>query len=208
MEYPKIKNLLSNIRDRISRFISKKWIEVHYQFSTAKDRYKPSKQIGFKKSMLRSDPYDIVGKGKIIVTNPDNNVYDPKLSFKNNAPFNSCVSNVKNTVIDSAEDLDIVMFMYNLIEYTKNYRKTAVSLWNYYRDEPNSGTEGNKNYSIQSFYYKTSIAWKLENNDVEKEELSIFFRSLNIPLINCEVPFNLMWSENCVLTRKATRSWS
>ena len=208
MEYQKIKNPLSNIRDRISRFISKKWIEVNYQFSTTKDRYKPSKQIGFKNSMLRSDPYAFVAKGKIIVTNPDNNVYDPKLAFKNNAPFNSCVSKVKNTVIDSAEDLDIVMFMYNLIEYTKNYRKTAVSLWNYYRDEPNSCTEGNKNYSIKSFYYKTSIAWKLENNDVEKEELSNFFRSLNIPLINCEVPFSSMWSENCVLTRKATRSWS
>ena len=133
MEYQKIKNLLSNIPDRVSRFITKKWIEVHDQSSTAEDRYKPSKQIRFKKSMLRSDLCDfsdayIVVKGKVIVTNPDNNVYDKKLAFKNNAPFTSCVSKVNNTLIDNAEDLDIVMFMYNLIEYSKNYRKTAGSL--------------------------------------------------------------------------------
>ena len=83
--------------------------------------------------MLRSDLCDfsdayIVVKGNIIVTNPDNNVYDKKLAFKNNAPFTSCVSKVNNTLIDNAEDLDIVMFMYNLIEYSKNYRKTAGSL--------------------------------------------------------------------------------
>ena len=129
MEYQKIKNLLSNI----SRFITKKWIEVHDQSSTAEDRYKPSKQIRFKKSMLRSDLCDfsdayIVVKGKIIVTNPDNNVYDKKLAFKNNEPFTSCVSKVNNTLTDNEEDLDIVMFMYNLIEYSKNYRKTAGSL--------------------------------------------------------------------------------
>ena len=133
MEYQKIKNLLSNIPDRVSRFITKKWIEVHDQSSTAEDRYKPSKQIRFKKSMLRSDLCDfsdayIVVKGKIIVTNPDNNVYDKKLAFKNNEPFTSCVSKVNNTLIDNEEDLDIVMFMYNLIEYSKNYRKTAGSL--------------------------------------------------------------------------------
>ena len=57
-----------------------------------------------------------------------NNAYDKKIAFKNNAPFISCIS--KN---DNAEDLDIVMPMYNLIEYRKNYSKTII-LWNYYRD--------------------------------------------------------------------------
>ena len=57
------------------------------------------------------------------------------LAFRNNAPFISCVSKIKNTLIDNAEDLDVAMPMYNLIEYSKNYRKTTGSLWNYYRDE-------------------------------------------------------------------------
>ena len=83
--------------------------------------------------MLRSDLCDfndayIVFKGKIIVTNPDNDAYDKKLAFKNNAPFTSCVLKINNTLIDNAEDLDIVMPMYNLSEYSKNYRKTTRSL--------------------------------------------------------------------------------
>ena len=69
-----------------------------------------------------------------------------KLALKNNAPSSSCISKIINTLTVNAEDLDIVMPMYNLLEYSKNYRKTTGSLFNYYRDEPNSGTEGNINY--------------------------------------------------------------
>ena len=86
-----------------------------------------------------SDAY-IVIKGTITATDPNNDVYDKILTFKNNAPFISCVSKINNTLIDNAEDL--VMPMYNLIEYCKNSSKTTGSLWNYYRDEPNSVTEG------------------------------------------------------------------
>ena len=123
----------------------------------------------FRTSMLGSDLCDysdiyIVVKGKIIVTNPDNDAYDKKLAFKNNAPFVSCISKINNTVIDNVEDLDIVMPMYNLSEYSKNYRKITGSFWNYYRDEPNSGADGNMNYSIKdskSFNHETSITGKL-----------------------------------------------
>ena len=111
------------------------------------------------------------------------------------------------------------MPMYNLLEYSKNYSKTTGSFWNYYRDEPNSGVGGadnNINYSIKdskSFDYKTSITGKLEGNNTEKEVeivvplkyLSNFWRTLNMPLINCEINLILTWSENCVLTSKATR---
>ena len=57
------------------------------------------------------------------------------LVFKNNAPFISCITKIKNTLIDNAEDLDVAMPTYNLIEYSKHYRKITGSLWNYYRDE-------------------------------------------------------------------------
>ena len=57
-----------------------------------------------------------------------------KLVFKNNAPFINCISKINGTKIDTAEDLDIVMPMYNLLEYSKKYKKTTGSLWNYYRD--------------------------------------------------------------------------
>ena len=76
-----------------------------------------------------------------------------------------------DTFIDNAEDLDVVMPMYNLLEYSKNYSKTTGSFWNYYRDEPNSGVNNNINYSIKdskSFDYKASITGKLEGNNAEK----------------------------------------
>ena len=100
--------------------------------------------------MLRSDLFDfsdayIVVKGTITVTNPDNNPYDKKLAFKNNAPIVSCISKINNTLIDNVEDLDVIMPMYNLLEYSKKYSKTTGSFWNYYRDEPNSGANNNIN---------------------------------------------------------------
>ena len=91
-----------------------------------------------------------------------------------------------------------------MLEYSKNYRKTTASLWNYYRDETNSGADGKINYSIKnskSFNYKTSITGKLEGNNLEKENVEIvvplkylsnFWRTLDMPLINCEVSLTLI----------------
>ena len=157
MEYQKITNLLGNASDKVHRFTTKKWIEVQNQSGNAENRYNANKQIRFKTPVLRSDLCDysgayIVVKGNIAVTNPYNDVYDKKLAFKNNVPFTTSISKINNTLIDNLEDLDVVMPMYNLIEYSKNYRKTTGSLWNYYRDEANSGLRGdnkNINYSIK-----------------------------------------------------------
>ena len=71
-----------------------------------------------------------------------------KIVFTNNATFTSCVLKITNTLIDNLEYLDIVIPMYNLIEYSKNYSKTTGSLWNYYRDKPNSGTLFNQKFKI------------------------------------------------------------
>ena len=145
MQYQKITNLLVNIPDKVPRFITKKWIKVYDQSGGA---YSTSKQIRFKTTMLRSDLCDysnvyIVVEGTIAVTRPHNNTYDKKL-----VAFNSCITKINNRLIDNADDLDIAMPMYNLIEYSKNYRKTTGSLWNYYRDEPNSGSDGVGNNRI------------------------------------------------------------
>ena len=58
-----------------------------------------------------------------------------EIIFKNCAPFTDCISEINNTQVDNAKDLDVVMLMYNLIEYSDNYSKTPGSLWQYYRDE-------------------------------------------------------------------------
>ena len=124
MEYQKIKNLLDTTSDNVPRFITKKWIEVHDQSGSPEDRYKPSKQIRFKTSMLRSDLFDfsdayIVVKGNIIVA------YGRKLAFWNNAPFISGILKINNMLIDNSEDLDVVMPIYDLLEFSKNYSKTT-----------------------------------------------------------------------------------
>ena len=206
------------------RFITKKWIEVHDQSGGT---YNTNKQIRFKTPMLRSDLCDyndlyIVVTGKITVTNPNNNSYDKTLAFKNNEPFISCVSKVNSPLIHDAYNLNFVTPLYNLLEYSKNYRKTTGSSWNYYRDEPNSGFNNNNrdtiNYSIKCsgfINYKTSITGQLENDDEKKEDIKIavplqylsnFWKTLNIPLINCEISLKLIWYKNCVLRSKATRN--
>ena len=147
--------------------------------------------------MLRSDLCDysdsyIVVKGDITLEGDKNaNRWNKNLAFKNNAPFINCISKVNGVKIDNAEDLGVVRPMYNLLEYSKNYRKTTGSLWNYYRDEPSNPLTSNS----ESFKYKTNIVGKTpENNDsltnakvvIPLKHLSNFWRSLNIPLINCE----------------------
>ena len=84
------------------------------------------------------------------------------VAFKNNVPFTNCISKINNLLIDNAGDLDFVIPMYNLIEYSKNYRKTKESLWNYCRDELSDDTNSNNNLNknvinSKSFKWKTSI---------------------------------------------------
>ena len=76
----------------------------------------------------------------------DANKRNKNLAFKNNAPFINCISKINSVKIDNAEDLDGAMPMYNLLEYSKHYRKTTGSLWNYYRDEPRSPLSSNSEY--------------------------------------------------------------
>ena len=80
----------------------------------------------------------------------DDKARNKKLIFKNNAPFRSWISKINNTFIDNAEDSDIFMPMYNLLEYSDNYSMTSESLWNYYRDEVNDDENeiDNANYMI------------------------------------------------------------
>ena len=142
MEYPKTTNLLDATFDNVPSFFTEKWVEIYDQSGSAEYRHKKSKQIRFNTSMLRSNLCDfsnayIVVKGTIAV-NPNEANYNKKLVLKNNAPFTSCILKINNTLIDNPKDLDTVMPLYNLLEYSKSYTKTKGSYWNYYRDEPNS----------------------------------------------------------------------
>ena len=162
-----------------------------------------------------SDAYILV-KGTISVNNTaalgaGANNTNKKVIFKNCAPFSNCISEINNTQIDNAKDIDIVMPMYNLIEYSDNYAKTTGSLWQYCKDIPSRNNNNQiinfaANNLTDSFNFKAKIPGQTGNNgtkDVEKmvalKYLSNFWRTLEMPLINCEVNLILTWSSTCVL---------
>ena len=162
-----------------------------------------------------SDAYILV-KGTTSVTNTAaddaaSNTTNQKVIFKNCAPFTNCISEINNTQIDNAKDIDIVMPMYNLIEYSDNYAKTAGSLWQYCKDIPvrndnniiEDFTGGN---TTDLFNSKAKITGQTGNNRTKDVEimvplkyLSNFWRTLEMPLINCEVNRILTWSSTCFL---------
>ena len=183
-----------------------------------------------------SDAYTFF-KGIVAVSadERDRDEMNRQVILKNNASFISCFSKINSALIKNVEYLDIVMPLYNLLKYNKNYSKTSASLWNYYRDilteETKDNNSPNKNViNSKSFKYKTSITGStynvprritddddnLVNNpnydqnkrDTKEVEIPVplkllgnFWNSLNMPLINCEVSFNLSWSKTCVITR-------
>ena len=127
MEFQKIANFLNTTSDDkdLPRFVTKKWIEVYDQ---SEGNYNVNKEIRIKTSMLRSDLCDysnayIVVKGNITIVRPNNAKRNKSVAFKNNAPFINCISKINGVKIDNAEDLDVIMPMYNLLEYSKDYKK-------------------------------------------------------------------------------------
>ena len=226
MEYDKINNLLlSEESENSSIFVTREYVKVNSLSNT----YDENKSIRFKTPMLRSDLCDysdayILVNGTItvngIVNEAENEIVrrNRKLILKNNSPFVSCITRINNELIEDADDLDIVMPMYNLLEYSKNYRKTIGSLYNYYRDElsdnnnPNNFLNNNV-VNSSAFKYKNKVtgntyevaagdpghdANKVGKQDVELaiplKYLDNFWRALNIPLISCEVSLELKWN--------------
>ena len=177
--------------------------------SESKGNYSPDNKIKFLTSSLEScfcdhsDAYVLV-TGSIKITCSNNNT---KVAFKNCAPFKDCRTEINETFIDEAEHINITMPMCNLIGYSDNYSDTSGSLWQFKRDE----IEGNNDLTVDnssSFKYKSNIIGNLSQagtrNNVKivvpLKYLSNFWRSLEMPLINCKVELSLKWYERCLLT--------
>ena len=119
-----------------------------------------------------------------------------------------CISKINNKDIDNAKYIDIVMLMYNLIEYSDNYSKTSGSLWQYCKEIPAvTIIDFTNTNTTDSFKFKTKITGQTNNNRrtdnveimVPSKYLSNFWRTLEMPLISCEVILVLTWSEDCVI---------
>ena len=143
MEYQKIENLMDDASNQPSKFRTKNWVEINDE---SRGTYNVNSHIKFKTTMLKSSLCDysdayILVKGTISVNNTAAegaavNNGDRKVIFKNCASFTNCISEIKNTQVNNAKDIDIVMPMCNLIEYSDNYAKITGSLWQYCKDIP------------------------------------------------------------------------
>ena len=140
----------------------------------------------------------------------DANNTNKKVIFKNCASFTNWISEINNKDLDHAQDLDIVMPMYNLIEYSDNYSKTSGSLWQYCKDIPavnnNAIVDFTNDNLTDSFNFKVKMTGQTGNNGTKNVEimvprkyLSNFWRTLEMPLINCEINLLLTWSAFCVI---------
>ena len=153
MEYQKIENVIDDASNQPSKFRTKDWVEINDE---SRGTYNVNIQIKFKTTMLKSslcggysDAYILV-KGKITIAGGgadaaarQEDERDKGVAKKeiNCAPFTNCISEINNTQVDNAKDIDIVMPMYNLVEYSDNYVKTSGSLWLYFRDEPDDNLD-------------------------------------------------------------------
>ena len=222
MENQKIINLLDKIDTDSKHFAIKKWYIINDENNT---NYGVNKDTGadnpdtimYDTRVLKPNLCDyveayILVNGTIRATACNNNT---RLALKNCAPFPKCNLEINDEHVDTAENLDIIMPMYNLIEYSDNYQDSSATLYQYKRDEP---PEANAianltTYNSSSFKYKVellgnpvrdgAIAKSSVKVVVPLKYLSNFFRSLEMPLINCKIKLNITWKKECVLSTDA-----
>ena len=220
MENQKIINLLDKIDTDSKHFATKKWYIINDENNT---NYGLNKDTGadnpdtikYDTRVLKPNLCDyaeayILVDGTIRAAAADDNT---RLAFKNCAPFTKCNLEINDEHVDTAKNLDIVMPMYNLIEYSDNYQDLSATLYQYKRDEPPEGdavadlTADNLN----SLKYKISLLGNpvVANNIarinvkvVPLKYLSNFSRSLEMPLISCKIELNLTWKKKCVLSNQ------
>ena len=222
MENQNIINLLNKSNTNSRHFATKKWYiindENNRNYGVNKDTGASNPDtIKYDTRVLKPNLCDyaeayILVDGTIRAANAN-----ARLALKNCAPFTKCNLEINDENVDRAENLDIVMPMYNLIEYSDNYQDSSATLYQYKRDEPpeadavtdlTADTESSFKYKIKLLgnpvldgaHNISKLSIKVV---VPLKYLSNFFRSLEMPLINCKIKLNLTWKKECVLSNQA-----
>ena len=211
IEYQKIMNLLDNTPNQTTKCRTKNWVEIKFD---SRGTYNTNNQIKLKTTMLKTSLCDYSDVHILVsgtITNTGAAVDDAVkwldernkgVIFKNCATFTDCISEINNTQINNAKYLDVLMQMYNLIEYSDNYSKISGGLWHYYRDDPNNNIT-----QSESFKSKIKITGNTSADSNKKDVkiavplkyLSNFWRAFEMRLINCEIYFILTLSKTCVI---------
>ena len=219
MENQKIINLLDKIDTDSKHFATKKWYIINDENNT---NYGVNKDTGadnpdtikYDTRVLKPNLCDYV-ESYILIDGTNRAAAvdaNTRLAFKNCAPFTKCNLEINDEHVDTAENLDITMPMYNLIEYSDNDQDSSATLYQHKRDEPpedDAVADLTADNSI-SLKYKISLLGNpvVVNNTarinvkvvVPLKYLSNFFRSLEMSLINCKIKLNLTWKKECVLS--------
>ena len=222
MENPKMINLLDKIDTDSKHFATKKWYIINEGNNT---NYGVNKDTGadnpdtikYDTRVLKPNLCDYVEayifvNGTIGTAAADGNT---RLALKNCTPFTKCNLEINDEHVDTAENLDIVMPKYNLREYSDNYQDSSATLYQNKRDEPpeDDAIADLTTNASSSFKYKVSllgnpvVSYNVAKINVKfvvpLKYLSNFFRSLEMPLINCKIKLNLTWKKECVLSNDA-----
>ena len=196
MKTQKIANLLGNTDNESLKFATRKWYVINDQNNTDYgDGDENGTTIKFETKVIKSNLCDysdayILVTGDITATGGDANT---RVAFKNCAPFTKCKTHINDEHVDNADNLDIIMPMYNLIEYSDNYSDTSGILWQFKRDEKNMNNRNLANVTTadsSSYKYKSSFFKSLNaavngvftavNIAVPLKYLSNFWRSFAI----------------------------
>ena len=222
MENQKIINLLDKDDIDSKHFATKKWYIINDENNT---NYRVNKDTGennpdtikYDTRVLKPNLCDyaeayILVDGTIRAAAANKNA---RLVLKNCAPFTKCNLEINDGHVDTAENLDIVMPTYNLIEYSDNYQDSSATLYQYKRDEPpeDDAAADLTVDNSSSFKYKINLLGNpvVANNVARRnvkvvvplKYLSNFFRSLEMPLINCKIKLNLTGKKECALSTDA-----
>ena len=222
MENQTIINLLDKIDTDSKHFATKKWYIINDENNT---NYGVNKDTGannpdtikYDTRVLKPNLCDYT-EAYILIDSTISAAAanaNTRLALKNCAPFTKCNLEINDEHVDTAENLDITMPMYNLIEYSDNYQDSSATLYQYKRDEPPEANAINDltTDTSSSFKYKVGLLGNpvLDGNIAKRsvkvvvplKYLSNFFRSLEMPLINCKIKLNLTWKKECVLSADA-----
>ena len=202
MESKKIINLLNSNNNDSQKFATERWYIIQDlnqgEYGNGVDGSEGT-TIKYDTKVIKANLCDYSDAYILVTGNIQNKPDSTTVAFENCAPFRTCNININNEYVEAAKYLDIVMPMYNLLEYSDNYEDTTGSLYQFKRDEP-PNNNGAVTAETSSLKYKSIDDVNGIKLVVPLKYISNFFRSLELPLVNCKVDLELTWTKDCVIS--------
>ena len=209
MESQKIINLLDSNDNESQKFATKRWYIINDQNTSGENPYgngEDNTTIKFETKVIKPNLCDYSDAYILVIGNIQIKPANSVVAFKNCAPFRTCDLTINDEHDEKAEVLDIVMPMYNLLAYSDNYENSTGSLYQFKRDEP-PDDNADAGDATSSLVYKSKLIKGTDNNNVNHVKLVVplkyvsnFFRSLEMPLVNCKIDLQLTWHKDCMIS--------